>query len=130
VSKGPVILLANWENPLQLVPNCQAITSPGITPIPKLTAKIFDQKVVQRTPYLFFGFQPYAFQHRQIAGEPDGDGREDYMDRDGNRELYSRQVKCIQIKDLLAPDNSSGGRISPAMRIIRNSGGVFRYNSC
>ena len=38
------MLPANWENPLQLVPNWYAITSPETTPMPKLTANIFSQK--------------------------------------------------------------------------------------
>src|SRR5476649_1112730 len=44
VSNGPVILPANEEKKLQLVPNWYAMTSPDTTPIPKLTANIFDQK--------------------------------------------------------------------------------------
>ncbi len=35
---------ANFENPLQLVPNSYARTIPDTTPIPKLTAKTLDQK--------------------------------------------------------------------------------------
>ncbi|SCZ18061.1 Uncharacterised protein [Acinetobacter baumannii] len=35
---------AKSEKWLQLVPNWYAMTSPDTTPMPKLTAKIFDQK--------------------------------------------------------------------------------------
>lgn len=35
------------------------------------------------------GAQPQAFQHREIAGQSDGDGGEDDVKRDGEAELYS-----------------------------------------
>ena len=37
------------------------------------------------------GVQPQAFQHGQIAGQPDGEGWEDDVERYRERELYSRQ---------------------------------------
>src|SRR3989344_5355962 len=44
VSSGPVTEPAKSEKRLQLVPNWYAMTKPETTPMPKLTAKTFDQK--------------------------------------------------------------------------------------
>ncbi len=42
------------------------------------------------------GFQPQAFQHRQVTGQADGDGREDDVKRNGEGELDSRKLESLQ----------------------------------
>ncbi|MCY1367537.1 hypothetical protein D9M69_544790 [compost metagenome] len=44
------------------------------------------------------GLQPKPFEHRQEAGQPDGDGGKDNVERNRERELNARQVQCLQVK--------------------------------
>ena len=41
------------------------------------------------------GFQPQAFEHRQVTRQADGDGREQDVERDGERELNSGEIECL-----------------------------------
>src|SRR5690606_9341754 len=42
------------------------------------------------------GFQPQAFQHSQITGQADSDGRKDDVKRDGESELDPRKLESLQ----------------------------------
>jgi hypothetical protein len=60
--------------------------------MPKLTAKIFDQKVVEVTVDLLVGPQPEAFEDCQVARKANGDGREQDVERHGKGKLHSGEL--------------------------------------
>ncbi len=56
---------------------------------------------------LFVRFQPEAFQYGQVAGQPDGDRREDDVEGHGERELDAGKVDSLQSEH---GNSSSGSR--------------------
>ena len=59
------------------------------------------------------GFQPESFQHREIAGDADGEGRKQEMEADGKGELHSGQIDC----EIIFHHVSASGNISIVERI-------------
>jgi hypothetical protein len=58
--------------------------------------------------------QPAPFEHSQKTGQTDGDGREDDVERDGERELNPRQVQRTQcVHEEILADARTPGHGSP-----------------
>jgi hypothetical protein len=52
--------------------------------------------VIQVTVGVIAGLEPQALEHRQVTRQADGDGREQDMERDGERELDSGEIERLQ----------------------------------
>ncbi|MNS86109.1 hypothetical protein D3C72_1200000 [compost metagenome] len=68
---------------------------PGHHAHAKVDGENFGPEMVQRAPDGVFGLEPKPFQHRQIAGETNGDRRENNVEGYGKGKLYPRQMKSI-----------------------------------
>ncbi len=64
--------------------------------MPKVMAKMVFQIVEQPQVNRIAPDQPQAFEHRQVAPEPDGEYREDDVERHGEGELEPRQCLSAQ----------------------------------
>src|SRR5690606_12670127 len=62
----------------------------------EIHGKDLEPVLVQRPVDRVARLEPEAFQHRQIACEPDGDGGKDDMERYGERELQPGQHQCVE----------------------------------
>ncbi|MNG14322.1 hypothetical protein D3C84_980650 [compost metagenome] len=67
----------------------------GDDPHAEVDGKDLRPEVVQVTVGVVVGFQPQTFEHRQVTRQADGDGREQDVERDGERELNSGEIKCL-----------------------------------
>jgi hypothetical protein len=62
--------------------------------MPKLTAK-FSTRNGTASARPDFCFQPQPFEHGKVAGQADGDGRENNVKGYGKGKLYPRKMKSI-----------------------------------
>ncbi|MCY1419950.1 hypothetical protein D9M71_355550 [compost metagenome] len=68
---------------------------PGNHPHAEVDGKDLRPEMVEVTVGVVMGFQPQAFEYRQVTRQADGDGRKQDVERDGERELNSGEIKCL-----------------------------------
>ncbi|MNM99480.1 hypothetical protein D3C81_1120410 [compost metagenome] len=61
----------------------------------EVDGKDLRPEMVEVTVGVVMGFQPQAFEYRQVTRQADGDGRKQDVERDGERELNSGEIKCL-----------------------------------
>ena len=68
---------------------------PGDHAHAEVDGKDLRPEMVKVTVGVVMGFQPQAFEHRKVTRQTDGDGREQDVERDGERELNSGEIECL-----------------------------------